>query len=191
MRRTRWARAPAPLLGLLVTVATAIAGATTSGCGDIDAGSTAFAGTVLYADPQGAYQLRLLEPPWIPISTAGETIFIVPPSDLNAATEVSDALFSLHVDAVSGSAERDRDNDLAAATVTSALGLGPVGMGSEETVAGATAYEVSWQPAAGSYERDVFVATSASSTFRLQFAATQPIAGDDMITQMILGFEAL
>ncbi len=36
------------------------------GCGDIDAGSAQFPGTILYQDSDGGYEFRLLEPPWIP-----------------------------------------------------------------------------------------------------------------------------
>ena len=37
-----------------------------AGCGDIDAEQQPFVGTHLYQEPMGAFELRLLVPPWIP-----------------------------------------------------------------------------------------------------------------------------
>src|ERR1019366_6110128 len=82
-----------------------------AGCGDIDAGSTPFPGTVLYVDPAGAYQFNLIEPPWIPVSTEGVTLFIVPPSNLSNVTDLSDAIYTLHVAAVGGTPEGSRDSE--------------------------------------------------------------------------------
>ena len=47
-------------------LACALAAVPAAGCGDIDAGSRAVSGHILYQDPKGAFEFRLLEPPWIP-----------------------------------------------------------------------------------------------------------------------------
>src|SRR5580698_7904465 len=111
MRRTRWATAQGAWLGgwlgWLLTLSPVLA----AGCGDVDAGSTPFAGTVLYTDPAGAYQFNLVEPPWIPDSLDGVTVFAVPPSDLSALTDLSAALYTLHIDTVIGTPEDDRNNE--------------------------------------------------------------------------------
>jgi len=185
MRRTRWATAQVSWLGLLLTAA----GGT--GCGDIDAGSTPFAGTVLYADPAGAYQLRLLEPPWIPATFYDLTVFVVPPSDLNDVTDLSAALYTLHVDTVLGTPEGSRDSEELGVFATATAATLQLAEGHLRTVSGADAYEVSWSPSAGLFERDVFLAAPSSATFRLQFGAKLPISDDAMITQMILSFEPL
>jgi hypothetical protein len=188
MRRTRWATAQVSWLVLLL--AAAVGGV---GCGDVDAGSTPFAGTVLYLDPAGAYQLHLLEPPWIPDSFDAVTVFVVPPSDLNDVTDLSAALYTLHIDTVLGAPEIGRDNEESAvfATATGPASTLQISDASLRTVSGATAYELSFEPSAGLFERDVFLASPSSATFRLQFGAKASISQDEMVTQMILSFEPL
>ena len=188
MRRTRWATAQVSSLGLLI-----LALLTLVGCGDIDAGSTAFPGTVLYTDPAGAYQFRLLEPPWVPASLEGVALFAVPPSDLNNVTDLTAALYTLRVDTVLGTPEGNRDDEESAvfATETTPAATHQIVEESTRTVSGTTAYGLSWEPSAGLFERDLFLAGPSSATFRLQFGAKVPIAEDDMVTQMILSFEAL
>ena len=47
------------------------------GCGDIN-GSDPFAGTVTFVSADQSYHLRLLEPPWIPVTVQGQTLFVRP-----------------------------------------------------------------------------------------------------------------
>jgi hypothetical protein len=164
-----------------------------AGCGDVDAGSTPFAGTVLYTDPAGAYQFNLVEPPWIPSSFDDVTVFAVPPSDLTQVTDLSAALYTLHVDTVIGTPEISRDNEESAVfdTATGGTSTFQISEGVVRTVAGDDAYQLAWIPSSGLYERDVFLAGPSSPTFRLQFGAKVPIADDPMITQMIVSFEPL
>ena len=191
MRRTRWATALVSWLGL--PLLTLLALPMPAGCGDIDAGSTPFPGTVLYVDPAGAYQFNLVEPPWIPVSTEGVTLFIVPPSNLSNVTDLSDAIYTLHVDAVGGTPEGSRDSEESGvfATATAPIASLQISEINGRTLSGATVYELSWEPSAGLFERDAFLAAPSSPTFRLQFGAQVPIAVDDMVAQMILSFEPL
>jgi hypothetical protein len=183
--------APVRLLGVLLLAG--LPSLVSAGCGDVDAGSTPFPGTVLYADPAGAYQFNLLEPPWIPASFEGVAVFAVPPTDLTDLTDVTDlssALYTLHIDTVTGTPEGNRDSEESSvfATATAAT---QIVEDSVETVAGPTAYELSWQPSSGLFERDVYLAGPSTATFRLQFGAKEALSGDAMVTQMILSFEPL
>jgi hypothetical protein len=187
MRRTPWATVPVSLLGVLIV---ALLAPSLAGCGDVDAGSTPFPGTVLYAAADGSYQFNLLEPPWIPVPIGTETIFLVPPSDLTDSTDVSDALYSLHIDPVNGTPSAARAADQAAAQLTGAPGSAPPRADTLKTVSGLVVYEVSWQVAAATFERDAFLAGKSATTFRLQFSARRSIATDDMVTQMVSSFEA-
>lgn len=188
MRRTRWATAQESWLGLLVSALL-----TLGACGGIDAGSTPFPGTVVYVDPAGAYQFHLLEPPWIPASFDTVTVFVVPPSNLNDVTDLSAALYSLHVDTVLGTPQGNRDAEASGVINTSTVPTSMIHLveGTLQTISGASGAELSWEPAAGLFERDVFLAGPSTATFRLQFGAKEPISDDDMITQMILSFEPL
>jgi hypothetical protein len=188
MRRTRWATAQVSWLGLLVPALLTLVG-----CGDIDAGSTPFPGTVLYVDPAAAYQFHLLEPPWIPAPFDTVTVFVVPPSNLNDVTDLSAAIYSLHIDTVLGTPQGNRDTEASGVINTSTVPASKIHLveGTLRTVSGASGYELSWQPAAGLFERDAFLAGPSTATFRLQFGAKEPISDDDMITQMILSFEPL
>jgi hypothetical protein len=192
MRRTRWATAQRSWFGVGLGWLLALSPVLALGCGDVDAGSTPFAGTVLFVDPAGAYRFNLVEPPWIPDTFDGVTVFVVPPSDLSAVTDLSAALYTLHVDTALGAPESNRDNEASAvfATATGTSSL-QIAEGTVRTVAGDQAYELAWIPSSGLYERDVFLAAPTSATFRLQFGAKVPIADDPMITQMILSFEPL
>jgi hypothetical protein len=188
MRRTRWATAQVLSLGLLVPALL-----TLGACGGIDAGSTPFPGTVVYVDPAGAYQFHLLEPPWIPASFDTVTVFVVPPSNLNDVTDLSAALYSLHVDTVLGTPQGNRDSEASGVINTSTVPASAIHLdeGTFQTVSGTSGDELSWEPAAGTFERDAFLAGPSTATFRLQFGAKEPISDDEMITQMILSFEPL
>jgi hypothetical protein len=192
MRRTRRATAQGSWVGVWFGWCLALAPALVAGCGDVDAGSTPFAGTVLYTDPAGAYRFNLVEPPWIPDPLDSVTVFAVPPSDLSAVTDLSAALYTLHIDTVIGTPESSRNNEERSVfgTATGASSSQSA-EGTIRTVAGDDAYELAWIPSAGLYEQDVFVAGPTSATFRLQFGAKVPIADDPMITQMILSFQPL
>jgi hypothetical protein len=194
MRRTRWATALVSWLGLpLLPFLPFLALLTPAACGDIDAGSTPFPGTVLYVDPGGAYQFNLVEPPWIPVAVEGVTLFIVPPSNLSNVADLSDAIYTLHVDTVGGTPEGSRNSEESGvfATATAPIASLQISETNGRTLSGATVYELSWEPSVGLFERDVFLAGPSSPTFRLQFGAQIPVASDDMVAQMILSFEPL
>ena len=120
--------APLSLLGLLLALGVAA-------CGDIDGGNQPFAGTTLYESAGKTYHLSLLEPPWLPVTLQGETLFLVPSSTLTVSVTAkeSDALYSLHITPRSGNALTAFQTNASAQTppwdlnarktVTAALGL--------------------------------------------------------------------
>ena len=74
-------------------------------------GSAQFPGTILYQDPQGAFEFRLLEPPWIPpfVLTYQDlrlTFSVVPPPDATITADpnvlLAQALYSLQFSQVTG-----------------------------------------------------------------------------------------
>jgi hypothetical protein len=184
--RASRARRRAPAAALAVAAALA-AGAALSGCGDIDGGHEPFAGTSLYQDTSGAYQLRLLEPPWFP-PIAPLTFFFVPPSEtLTSVPNETDALYTLHVNGA--------DGDPAGALAASAAAANPPWDLSQkravQAVSGASGAEISWDEGAASpqrFHREVFLAAPAGPTFHLHFSAKKAIADDGMVTQMVLSF---
>ena len=74
-------------------VACSLAALWVAGCGDIDGGSAEFPGTILYQDSEGAFEFRLLEPPWIPpfvlavTDDIKQTISVVPPVDATVTAD--------------------------------------------------------------------------------------------------------
>jgi hypothetical protein len=165
----------------------ALLAAAAAGCGDVDASSQPFVGSVLYQDPGGAYTIRLLEPPWVPIPLpTGETLFVVPPNGGEISLDESDALFSLHIAAVSGT-----PSDLAADATSGLPASAAVHQQTVHTAGAASGTDVSWTESATVFHRDAFLAAGGKSTYRLQFTAMQSMAGDPMITQMIVSFVPL
>jgi hypothetical protein len=165
------------------------------GCGDIDAGSQTFPGTILYQDPKNAFELRLLEPPWIPpfvisFMSISTTFSVVPPPDATVTTDtnvlLSQALYSLQVSTVTG------DPASAMATVKGTIPGGSITVPSNsvETSAGSSGLEMAWQADTAVFHRDAFLAGSGTPTFRLDFTAQKPIDDDAMVTQMINSFRA-
>jgi len=70
----------------------ALAAVPAVGCGDVDATTAPFPGTILYQDPQAAFEFRLLQPPWIPpfVVTYQElrvTFSVVPPPDATVTAD--------------------------------------------------------------------------------------------------------
>jgi hypothetical protein len=167
---------------MVASAAAALAG----GCGDIDGGQQPFAGTVLYQDIQGQFELRLLAPPWVavPPVTPGVTIFVVMPDAVSLASTEADAPYSLDVTATTGAAASALRAAAAAASPPWDLSK----QRSVRTASGATGGEIDWQEAGPVYHREVFVDAPATSAFHLHFSAKTPIAGDVMISQMILSF---
>jgi hypothetical protein len=158
-----------------------------AGCGDIDGGSEPFPGTVMYVSPQQTYHLRLLEPPWLPVTLQSETVFLVPSSTLSVSvtSKESDALYSLHV--------TPRPGNALSSFQTSASGQSPpwdLGAKQEVTVAGGQAgLDISWQESATVFHREAHIdGDSAASSFELRFTGRKPLADDPMILQMILSF---
>jgi hypothetical protein len=170
------------VLMMMASATAALAG----GCGDIDGGQQPFAGTVLYQDIQGQFQLRLLAPPWVAVPPVmpGVTIFVVMPDALTIDSTESDAPYSLDVAVASG--------DAASALRAAAAAASPPWDLSKQrnvrTASGATGGEIDWQEAGPVYHREVFAGAPTTSAFHLHFSAKTPIADDVMISQMILSF---
>ena len=164
------------------------------GCGDVDGASESFPGTILYVDPQGAFEFRLLEPPWIPpfVLTYQDlrlTFSVVPPPDATVTADptilLNQALFSLQFSQVTG------DPAAAMAEVKGSIpGSSAASTGTVEAGTGTTGVEMTWQEQEDVFNRDAFLAGQATPTFRLHFTAKTPIADDAMVGQMINSFQA-
>lgn len=175
-------------------LACALAVVPAAGCGDIDASTAQFPGTILYQDPQGAFEFRLLQPPWIPpfVLTYQElrlTFSVVPPPDATITADpnvlLAQALYSLQFSQVTG------DPVAAMAEVKGSI---PAGGSAEsapvDTATGTTGVEMTWQENADVFHRDAFLAGTGTPTFRLHFTAQKEIAEDPMVGQMISSFHA-
>jgi hypothetical protein len=184
-KRLRRRRPGAGPVGTLLC-ACALAALVAAGCGQVDGGSEPFVGTVLFQDPAGGYTLHLLEPPWIPITVETVTTFVVPPDDATVSLQESDALYSLHVDPLAGAPAA-----ALAATTAGLPGAGGAKPQNVRTASGATGVELAWQEAATLFHRDAFLAGPSGQTFRMHFTAKRSIAGDPMISQMIVSFAPL
>lgn len=169
----------------LLLVLTLVGGS--AGCGDIDGGSEPFPGTVVYVSPQKTYHLRLLEPPWLPVTLQSETVFLVPSSSLSVSvtSKESDALYSLHVTPRPG-------NALTAFQTSASAQTPPWDLGAKQdvtAVGGQTGLDISWQESATIFHREAHIdGDSAASSFELLFTGKKSLAGDPMILQMIVGF---
>ena len=156
-------------------------------CGDIDGGQP-FAGTTLYESPTKSFHLRLLEPPWLPVTLQGETIFVVPSSSalsISVTAQESDALYSLHVTPQAG--------DALTAFQTSASSQNPPWnlstRQSVTSVGGQSGVDISWQESATVFHREAHIdGASAATSFELRFTSRKSMADDPMIRQMIVGF---
>lgn len=163
--------------------------ATFAGCGDIDAEQQPFVGTHLYQEPMGAFELRLLVPPWIPpVVYGGQTFSVVTPMNAtitaNPTVLLSEALHSLQVSPMTG------DPAAAMQAIQGTLpGTGATASGvAVLTASGATGVEMAWQESAAVFHRDAFVALPGTATYRLQFTAKKDIADEAMVAQMIASF---
>jgi hypothetical protein len=171
-------------VSLVVVLASA---ASSAGCGDIDGGSEPFPGTIKYVSPQQTYHLRLLEPPWLPVTLQSETVFLVPSSSLSVsvASKESDALYSLHVTPQPG-------NALTAFQTSASAQSPPWDLGAKQevtAVGGQTGLDISWQESATVFHREAHIdGDSAASSFELRFTGRQSLAEDPMILQMIVSF---
>jgi len=160
---------------------------TAAGCGDVDGGSEPFAGTVLYQSPGQTYHLRLLEPPWLPVTLQDETLFLVPSSSLSVSvtTQESDALYSLHVTPRPGNALTAFQNSASAQSP-------PWDLSAQQdvtAVGGQKGVNISWQQSATVFHRVAYIdGSSPSSSFELLFTSRKSLAGDPMILQMIISF---
>lgn len=174
-------------------IACALAAVVAVGCGDIDGGSEPFPGTILYQDPDGGFEFRLLEPPWIPpfvvtYQEVKQTFAVVPPANATISADptvlLAQALYSLQFYKVTG------DPATAMAQVKGTLpgGATTVPMNEVLTASGSTGVEMAWQEAAAIFHRDAFLAGSATPTFRLHFTAQKAIDDDAMVAQMINSF---
>jgi hypothetical protein len=174
-------------------IACALAASSAVGCGDVDAGSAQFPGTILYEDPGNTFEFRLLEPPWIPpfvYADIATTFSVVPPPDATITADptvlLSQALYSLQFSTVTG------DPASAMATVKGTIpgGATTVPTGAVVAASGSTGVEMAWQEGDAVFHRDAFLAGSATPTFRLHFTAQKAIADDAMVSQMISSFRA-
>jgi hypothetical protein len=159
-----------------------------AGCGDVDAGSASFVGAVRYEDTSGAFAISLLEPPWIPVSVAGQSFFLVPPSDATIPADVTQALsmalYSLQVVASSSAPMEAMDALWAGLPKEDVTGPSAV-----TTASGGTGLEVSWRESDTVFHRDAFITRAGSQTFQLHFTGPHTLDGDAMLTQMIVSFE--
>jgi len=176
-------------------VVCALAAVSAAGCGDIDGGSEPFPGTILYQDSKGAFEFRLLEPPWFPpfvitYMEVSQTFSVVPPPDATVTTDpnilLNQALYSLQFSTISG------DPATAMATVKGSIPGGAVGVPAQpvEAGTGTSGLEMAWQENDAVFHRDAFLAGAGTPTFRLHFTAKKPIDDDDMVGQMINSFRA-
>jgi hypothetical protein len=160
-----------------------------AGCGDIDAEQQPFVGTHLYQEPMGAFELRLLVPPWIPpVVYAGQTFSVVTPMNATITADptvlLSEALYSLQVSPMTG----DPAAAMQAIQVT-LPGTGATTPGvAVLTASGATGVEMAWQESPAVFHRDAFVARPGTATYRLHFTAKKDIADEAMVAQMIASF---
>jgi hypothetical protein len=173
----------------------ALAVGSTAGCGDIDASTAQYPGTILYQDPEGGFEFRLLQPPWLPpflykFEDLRLTYSVVPPPDATVTTNLEvilgQALYSLQFSKVTGDP---------AAAIAEVKGSLPGGTtvdpgGPVSNVTGSSGVEMAWQTEPEVYHRDVFLAGPGTPTFRLLFTAKQPISDDAMVNQMISSFRA-
>jgi hypothetical protein len=160
------------------------------GCGDVNGGSEAFPGTVLYQSPSQTYHMRLLEPPWLPVTLQNETIFLVPSTSslslsVSVTAQESNALYSLHVTPRAGNAPT--------AFQTSASTQSPAWDLSTKqdltAVGGQAGVEISWQESATAFHRQANIdGATTGSSFELRFTARKSLADDPMIRQMIVSF---
>jgi hypothetical protein len=155
-------------------------------CGDIDGSSGHFPGTVVYESPTHDFHFHMLQPPWIPIPLPTGTFFAVPPTEVVAIPTEADALYSLHIDRMTGDAQ-------AAFSAAAGTQQPPWDLMQSQTVkAGAVTMgvEMSWQEAPTIFRRHAYINGAAAGTsFRLRFTAKKSMRDDPMITQMIASFE--
>ena len=170
-----------------------LAGIATAGCGDIDGSTAQFPGTILYVDPKGAFEFRLLQPPWIPplfFPDIEQTFSVVPPPDATVTPDISillrEALYSLQFYKVIG----DPMTAMAEVKVTIPGGGSAVPTEVVETATGSTGVEMAWQENEAVFHRDAFLAGPGTPTFRLHFTAQKEITDDNMVGQMISSFRA-
>jgi hypothetical protein len=157
------------------------------GCGDIN-GSDPFAGTVMFQSADQSYHLRLLEPPWIPVTIQGQTIFVVPNSSISLSAKSvseSDALYSLHV-------TPRPVNAMTAFRDSASAQTPPWDLSNKQTlvaIGGQSGVDISWQESDTVYHREAHIdGATADSSFELLFTGPMPLADDNMILQMIISF---
>jgi hypothetical protein len=157
------------------------------GCGDVN-GSEPFAGTVMFTSADMSYHVRLLEPPWIPVTVQGQTMFVVPDASISlSATSVSesDALYSLHVTPRPVNAVTAFKDSASAQTP-------PWDLSTKQTliaIGGQSGVDISWQESDTVYHREAHIdGAMANTSFELLFTGPQPLADDGMILQMIISF---
>jgi hypothetical protein len=183
-------RAPPALVA-----ACSLAAALAVGCGDVDGTTAQFPGTILYQDPKGGFEFRLLQPPWLPpfLYVNGDlqlTFSVVPPVDATISTDpavlLGEALYSLQFNKVTG------DPATAMAEVKGTIPGGGAAVPTVDvvTTTGSTGFEMAWQEQTTVFHRDAFLASAGTPTFRLHFTAKKEIADDDMVGQMIRSFRA-
>jgi len=170
-----------------------ITGLSAAGCGDIDGSTAQFPGTILYVDPKGAFEFRLLQPPWIPpffFPDIAQTFSVVPPPDATVTPDPSillkEALYSLQFYAVTG----DPVTAMTEVKGTIPGGGTAVPTGLVETATGSAGVEMAWQENETVFHRDAFLAGTGTPTFRLHFTAQKEITDDNMVGQMISSFRA-
>lgn len=160
-----------------------------AGCGETDAEEEPFVGTHLYREPMGAFELRLLVPPWIPpVVYAGQTFTVVTPMNATITADpkvlLAEALYSLQISPMTG----DPTAAMQAVQVTLPGTAATAPGESVLTASGATGVEMAWEESASVFHRDAFVARTGTATYRLHFTAKKDIADEAMVAQMIASF---
>ncbi len=157
------------------------------GCGEVN-GTDPFAGTTTFVSADQSYHLRLLEPPWIPVTIQGQTLFVVPDSTISLSAKtvsVTDALYTLQVTPRPGNAATAFQDSASAQTP-------PWDLSTKQTVVatgGQSGVDISWQESATVYHREAHIdGATANASFELLFSGPKPLAGDNMILQMIISF---
>ncbi len=174
-------RVIAPALGLILLSLGLV------GCGEVN-GSDPFAGTVKFVSADQSYHLRMLEPPWIPVTVQGQTLFVVPDTSISLSAKtvsVSDALYTMQVTPRPGNAATAFQNSASAQTP-------PWDLSAKQTVVatgGQSGLDISWEESATVYHREALIdGATANNSFELLFTGPMPLADDGMILQMIISF---
>jgi hypothetical protein len=174
-----------------------------AGCGDVDGGSSPYAGTVVFDSPDGAFHFHYLSPPWFAAELpegvelvpgalpagAYRWVFFVPrvgklPTGIPQQTDVR---YSLYI--------KPETTPAAQALAASAAALSPPPAPDKlrDVVVeprGTVGREMSWQEAPALFHREAYLsAQNPATSYRMGFTAERDISNDAMVALMIASFE--